>query len=696
MASMALLASGVAVAWLDREAPVPGATVAEVLRTAAQYDARIRRDEWGVPHVYGKRNADAAYGLAFAQAEDDFPTVSQVLLATRGRLAAVAGPAAAPTDYVAGLLEPYRKLATAYESELPPDLRAVLEGYAAGLNHYAVLHPEEVPRGLLPVTGRDIAAGFIFKTPFFYGLDRELRRLNDLPADTVPKGSNGVAVGPRRSADGATRLLVNSHQPYSGPVAWYEAVVQSGEGWHVAGGFFPGSPFMLHGHNAHLGWANTVNAPDLVDTYRLVVDEAHPGHYRLDGRWVPFRRQQLAIRVHLLGPFHWTFHREARWSVHGPVLETRSGTYALRFAGIGEVRQALQYWRLDLARNREEWQAAMALQALPSINYVYADEAGNIGYVYNGQFPVRRTGIDWSGILPGDRADLVWRHYAPYAAVPQLWNPPAGVLFNANHSPFAATVGGGGLQPDSFPAEWGLQRNMTNRGWRLLETYGADASITPEEFRRYKFDDAYSVRSEVARARAELLSLRPANPTLAAAQRLLGRWNLRTDRANPEAALGLAATQALLGGEGGAPAPRSPTLALEEGIRLVRAATGRMDAPWGEVNRLRRGDRDLPLDGGPDTLRAVYGTPDRDGRLAAHAGDTFIMFVTWDRAGQLHSESVHQFGSATSRPDSRHHADQSSLFAAERTKPVRFTERQLAGHVVEDYRPGQRQAAESP
>ncbi len=74
-----------------------------------------------------------------------------------------------------------------------------------------------------------------------------------------------MAVAPSRSADGATRLLVNSHQPYAGPVAWYEAVLQSDEGWHVAGGFFPGSPFMLHGHNEHLGWANTVNEPDLVD-----------------------------------------------------------------------------------------------------------------------------------------------------------------------------------------------------------------------------------------------------------------------------------------------------------------------------------------------------------------------------------------------------------------------------------------------
>ena len=231
---------------------------------------------------------------------------------------------------------------------------------------------------------------------------------------------------------------------------------------------------------------------------------------------------------------------------------------------------------------------------------------------------------------------------------------------------------------------------MTNRAWRLLETFGRDESITAEEFRRYKYDDAYSVRSAVARARDELVQEPTSSPALAAAQRLLRAWDLRTDRDNPVAALGLATTRARLGDEEGGRAGLTPERALEEGIRQVRAASGRLDAPWGAVNRLRRGEQDLPLDGGPDTLRAVYGEVDRDGRLAALAGDTYIMFVSWDREGRLHSESIHQFGSATSRSASRHYADQANWFAARRTKPVRFTESQLAGHVLEDYRPGER------
>jgi penicillin amidase/acyl-homoserine-lactone acylase len=100
----------------------------------------------------------------------------------------------------------------------------------------------------------------------------------------LPIGSDGVAVAPVRSADGATRLLVNSHQPYTGPVAWYEAVLESEEGWHVAGGLFPGTPFMLRGHNEHVGWANTVNNPDLVDVYQLTLNPRNENQYRLDGQ----------------------------------------------------------------------------------------------------------------------------------------------------------------------------------------------------------------------------------------------------------------------------------------------------------------------------------------------------------------------------------------------------------------------------
>ncbi|HEY2783245.1 MAG TPA: acylase [Steroidobacteraceae bacterium] len=679
---------------------------ASLIAEAARYHARIQRDHFGVPHISGPTDPDVAFGLAFAHCEDDFATIQQAALIARGQLASVEGAKAAVTDYLIRLLKVRETVTAHYHTALPTKARAVLSAYADGVNYYAALHPEQVARGLLPMTGQDVAAGFVFRTPFFYGLDHVFGKITTpvppKPArvamtefamtGALPIGSNGIAVAPSKSADGATRLLVNSHQPYTGPVAWYEAVLDSGEGWHVAGGFFPGSPFMLHGHNAHLGWANTVNAPNLSTVYRLDVNPNNPDQYRLDGQWKNFEKGDAAIRVKIWGPLIWTVHRPLLWSVHGPVFNTDHGTFAVRYAGMNEVRQALQYYRLNKAGNREEWLAAMRLQALPSINYIYADEKGNIGYIYNGEFPVRADGRDWTQIQPGDRSDLVWQGYLPFDRVPQVWNPKSGYVFNSNNTPFEATGAEDNLKASDFSSSMGIQTDMTNRAYRAEETFGADPAISAEAFRKYKFDLAYSERSDVAREIADVVKVDPgADSDLSAAEALLKAWDRRTNIGSRAAALAVMMRAEAAHTDSHPDVP--PIDALRHAINNLKTHFGRIDPEWGQVNRIRRGTLDLAIDGGPDTYRAVYGVAQPDGTLSAAAGDTLIMFVTWDKSGALTSESINQFGSATLDSHSPHYADQTPLFVAMKTKPVLFTESQLAGNVEADYHPGDREKA---
>jgi acyl-homoserine-lactone acylase len=674
-------------------APARSALIAQ----AAHYHARIQRDHFGVPHISGPTDPDVAFGLGFAHSEDDFATIQDAALVARGQLASVEGAKAAVTDYLVRLLKVRETVTSQYDTALPADARAVLEAYADGVNYYAALHPEKVERGLLPMTGQDVAAGFVFRTPFFYGIDHVIGKIM-APAPkasqvamsitgSLPIGSNGIAVAASKSADGATRLLVNSHQPYTGFVAWYEAVLDSGEGWHVAGGFFPGSPFMLHGHNAHLGWANTVNAPNLSTVYRLDVNPANPDQYRLDGQWKNFEKGDAAIRVKIWGPLIWTVHRPLLWSVQGPVFKTDHGMFAVRYAGMGEVRQSLQYYRLNKATNRDEWLAAMRLQALPSINYIYADEKGNIGYVYNGEFPVRAEGRDWTEVQPGDRSDLIWKGYLPFERVPQIWNPKSGYVFNSNNTPFQATGVEDALKPEDFSPTMGIQTDMTNRAYRAQEIFGVDAAITAEAFRSYKFDITYSNRSDFARKIAEVLKVDPGSDSdLSAAQALLEGWDRRTNVGSRAAALAVLMVTEAAHSDSHPDVP--PIDALRHAITTLKTHFGRIDPEWGQVNRIRRGNLDLAIDGGPDIYRAVYGIPQTDGTLSASAGDTFIMFVTWDKAGALSSDSINQFGSATLDSHSIHYADQTPLFVAMKTKPVLFTQSQLAGNVEADYRPG--------
>jgi penicillin amidase/acyl-homoserine-lactone acylase len=336
----------------------------------------------------------------------------------------------------------------------------------------------------------------------------------------------------------------------------------------------------------------------------------------------------------------------------------------------------------------------MRTQAIPSLNYVYADEKGNIGYIYNGAFPVRKEGLDWQGELPGDRTDLIWHAYLPFDKVPQIWNPPSGFVFNSNNTPFHATAPAGDLNPADFSPTLGIQTDMTNRAWRAIETYGADPHISQEAFRAYKYDLEYSVHSPEADVMAEILAVDPGKDgALRQAHDVLQHWDRRTNVSNRGAALAILAMEPVIRARlEGRAASKRPLAALREAIAALKANFGRIDPEWGQVNRLRRGSLSLPIDGGPDIFRGVYGEKQPDGTLTAMAGDTFVMFVTWDKAGKLSSESIHQFGSATLDRKSPHYADQAPLFVAMKTKPVLFDAAQLAGHVEADYRPGDRKS----
>lgn len=677
---------------------------APLLAAAKQYDARIARDPYGVPHIRGARDADVAYGLAFAHCEDDFRTIEEVTLATRGRLASVAGPSAAPIDYLAQLLGAYDDVAKRYARDVPDDVRAIAEAYAAGVNHYAALHPGEALPGVFPMTGVDVVAGFAFQTPFFYGLERTFTALF---ADEPPRapvrsalslmtgphqiGSNAIAVAPRRSADGATRLLVNSHQPYTGPVAWYEVRLQSDAGWDMVGGVFPGSPVVLHGTGPTLGWANTVNLPDLADVYRLEIDPQNPNRYRLDGAWRELAVSEAEIDVKLLGRLHWTVRRELLRAEHGPVIRRPHGSYAVRYAGMGELRQLEQLYRQNRARDFAAWLAAMRMHAAPSVNYVYADRAGNVAYYYNARIPKRVPGFDWRGVLPGDRSDLIWREEWGFDETPHVVNPKSGFVVSMNHTPFRATADPENPRRGDFPTEAGIETYMTNRGLRALELFGADASISAEEFRAYKFDKRYSEASEARRILRELLARVPAgDPELGAARAVIARWRLSAEADDTSAALAIATALPIVQAQRtGAPAIDA-VVSLRAAARALSKHYGRLDPPWREVNRIRRGALDLGVGGGPDVLRAVETDAlAADGRFVAKTGDSFILFSTWDAGGAQTVETIHQFGSATLDARSPHYADQLLLFAEERTKRVPLTEAELLAGGAKTYHPGE-------
>jgi penicillin amidase/acyl-homoserine-lactone acylase len=710
-AAAIVVAGGAGAVWYFWTPSGPAFDAAKAREAAQAYDARIIRDKFGVPHIYGKRNADVAFGLAYAHSEDDWATIEQVVRSNRGQLAEINGEASASSDYLIRALGNIEIVQRDYDAKVSDKAKAVASGYAAGLNLWCADHPESDCARTAPVRPQDIIAGYANRPPFFYGLDGEINNLLkatgpvDLSvksaraaylgtSDDVELGSNGLAVAPSRAADGHTRLAVNSHQPYTGTVAWYETRLKSDEGIDMIGGVFPGSPLILHGAGPSLGWASTVNKPDVFDTFLLTVDDPKkPRKYLMDGQWKDLTVKPIRYRVKLWGPFSMPVEKEGLWSEHGPAFVTERGVFAVSFVGQGELRFLDQYLAMNSAKTVDEWRAAqVAFNAIPSVNYVVADSTGHIAYFYNAHMPKREEGWDRHKVLPGNISETLWKGFEPVTATPAVINPKSGYVVNSNHTPFAASGPEDNPKAEDFPASFGIETNMTNRGMRAQELFGGDTSITREEFIAYKLDHKYANDSNVRRmVRALVTNGASGDTDLQAELDLIAGWDGSADMENRAAALAILTGQKAMGGQINQEASIEKQLdALKATARLLKDRYGRIDPKWSEVSRISRGGNSWPTDGGPDTLRAVYAGGDlaKDPFLSGRAGDTYVIIADWAPDGTYTLDTIHQYGSATLDTSSPHYADQSPLFAAQQFKQPPMALDDLLKEAAKDYRPG--------
>jgi len=689
------------------QTPCPPKPDAQTTRAiAAKYDARIIRDEWGVPHIFGKTDADASFGFGYAHAEDDWKHIQESLMGARGMTSQYKGKDSAPQDYLYDLFKVHEAVEAKYLTDLKPETRAIIKGYVAAINLYGIEHPEKVAPGLLPVTEHDVVAGYTWMTPFFYRLDGKLEELftdenkpavspwqqqSSLNLPEAVRGSNGFAIAPSRSDDGHTRLVVNSHQPMNGLYAWYEAHMVSEEGLNLAGASFPGTPILAQGVTPNLGWTHTVNQPDLVDVYVLETNrDKKPTQYKLDGQWRDFEITKSKFRVKLFGPFSLPITRDVLWSEHGPVLETPTGHYAIRFAGLGEVTAVQQWYEMGKAANMEEWRAALKQNGVLSFNITYADKDGNIGEIYNARMPKRIEGPDWSKALPGDQSKLIWTEYRDISELPQVWNPDCGWLFSANATPFRITDEACNNRREDFSETMGLEPRMTNRARRALTLFEPDVEISEEELLRYRADTKYHPESQIMQMVVELVTTQSDDSLIKEAQEVLRNWDGDTLKESRGAALAIITGTRALGYEYIKP-EADPMEMLKKTAGELKEKFGRLDPEWGEINRIQRGDVDMPLDGGPDILRAIYADRDgiaKEGTMNAFAGDTHIMYAEWDKEGKLDLQSIHQYGAATLDENSPHFDDQVPLFARGEYKRMPMTLEEILPKATRDYRPG--------
>ncbi len=682
----------------------------DIEQLAARYWVEIIRDTFGVPHVLGKTDADACFGLAYAHCEDDFHTIQIGLLSARGRLAELTGKSGAEMDYALGLFGIRQLVLREYNRQLRPDTRKCIEGYAEGINLYAAKHPGDIRiGGLFPVTGMDIVVANTQMIPLFFGLDKTLTNLmkekkaamdaspEEKGGDVSAMGSNVFAVGRRRTPDGSTYLLANSHQPWSGPLAWYEAHIKSGQGLDMVGGLFPLNPVLMLGHNQKVGWSFTTSTPDITDVYRLSVNPENKDQYYYDGQWTSFEKSSVKFKVKLLGFLSWPVEKKVLRTVYGPALETETGTYAIRYANFDRIDAVQQLYDMNKAADHAQWIAAVKQQALPCFNIGYADGDGTVYYLYNARFPLRSENFDWRKKLDGTTSKTLWTEYLPFEKLPQVLNPSSGFILNCNSAPYKVTTGKDNPAVSMFSKTLGIETLMSNRALRALELFGNDPSITFDEFLAFKYDTRYSADSDVVKFIGRLIKDETLSSDLEKKGRdLMNRWDFCSDAANRYAALPIMVMVELYLLHGpfhiyhldAIPVQYVDVVdAYRNALEILMRKFGRLDPKWGEVNRLVRGKVNLPLDGSPDVLRAIVGYPQDDGTLRGIEGDCYILTVKWDKSGKVASYSVHQFGSATMDEKSPHYADQAVLFAERRMKPAWFTEAEIRAHAERSYRP---------
>ena len=653
----------------------------------------IIRDSFGVPHIFGKTDPDVAYGLAWAHAEDDFGTIQQSLMAGKSMLAQYQGKKGASIDYIIHLLRIPELVEAKYESDLSPAFKKLLEGYAAGLNAYATAHPKEVLlKKAFPVTPKDMVQYSVLQLCVLSGADKAL---SSIFGGTVPllenyktAGSNAFAFNSAKTTDGQVYLDINAHQPLEGPVAFYEAHLNSEDGWNIIGANFPGAPCILHGCNEYLGWAHTVNAPDKLDVYQLEMNPKNKLQYKFDGNWETLEVKTAPLKVKVAGVIA-PLGKKAYWSKYGPTIITPRGVFSIRMPAQMDIRGLEQWYAFNKAKNFTEFKSALNMLAIPGYNIVYADRYDTIFYISNGRIPVRDKSYNWKTTLPGNTSKTLWTDLHPLSNLPQVLQPKAGYVYNTNHSPFHSTEGTD--NPLVKDITMGYETLENNRSMRFAELMQPLNKVSYEDFKRIKFDRQFP-SSFYFPSKIDSVFLLNSNefPDIADIITQLNNWNRNSDAESIGAGTFFFVQAAASNNKALYLQNKSisKTLAaqlLREAKQTMLKDFGKTNIALGEVQKLVRGTKEIPLPGLPDVLAPMYSVPYKDGKWKGNQGDAYIELVRFTKDGPQ-IESLNVYG-ASAKKDSPHYTDQMEMFTRQQTKKMTLNKAEVYKNAKSIYHP---------
>ena len=405
----------------------------------------IIRDNWGIAHVYGKTDADAVFGMLYAQCEDDFKRVEMNYIEKLGRLSEIKGQAVLYNDLEIKLLIDTEQAKADYK-KAAPWLKKLLNSYADGINFYLHKHSEVKPALLthfepwFPLLWTDGSIGAISTADLSTG---ELKAFysgnNDKVAyiereKDVQTGSNGFAIAPSKTASGNAILYINPHTTfYFRP----EIQMSSNEGLNAYGAVTWGQFFIYQGFNESCGWMHTSSNVDVADMYaEKIVTKNNKLLYEYDKKLLPVREKIITIKYLENGKLiPKTF--KTYYTNHGPIMAKREGKWISLKSNNRSMRSLEQSWVRTKAKSFEDYKKAMELKANTSNNTVYADKEGNIAYWHGNFVPIRDKKLNWSKLMDGSTSATQWKGLHNVSETVHSYNPINGWLQNCNSTPYS-------------------------------------------------------------------------------------------------------------------------------------------------------------------------------------------------------------------------------------------------------------------
>ena len=656
----------------------------------------IVRDEYGIPHIYAQTDAEVAYGLAWANAEDDFTTIQEAYLAGNAMLSNYIGLKGAAADFITQFIGS-KNLIEEKIGNISEDYMAVVEGYSQGLNAYASNNPDKVLyKKLFPITPKKMLMysqlQLFISNEGAYWAGRILN--NDTQDDFLDQnltGSNVIAMNSSKTVSGETFLAINTHQPLEGPTSWYEVHLNSQEGTNIIGTMYPGTPNVVIGVNEYLGWSHTVNYPDKTDVFKLRMKNKRK--YIVDEEEYELEKLKAKITIKVLGiPIK--INRKYFKSIYGPTLKNKSGYYSIRTPSLFHIRALEQWWRMGKSKNFSEFYNNLKMKELPGFNIGYADKYDTIFYMSNGIIPKRAEGYNWKGIVPGDTKKTLWTEYHNIEDLPQVIQPESGFIYNANHSPFKSTSADENPNEKNYNENMGYERYDNNRSTRLIELIESYDKISYDDFKDIKYDNSFPSKFNynfMDISIIETLKLQAENDLFELLD-IIQKWDRKTDIDSQGAGIYGVLYYQLVRNYRNEIQKNNKTVskeillsALADTKAYIINNFGSIKITLGVFQKLVRGDKELPIWGLPDVITAMSSRPYKDGKHKVTQGESYIGLVRFNENGPI-LESIISFGNSDN-PDSEHYTDQMEKYSKFQTKKMTFDKNIIYSQAKKIYNP---------